>query len=394
MSGADKDKPDKPPNGNQQKFAWIYALGADTSLSAPAKIVATLTALKLAGHKGHFKATHKHIAALCGMNHRTVRRAVDELADQNYWDVGDGGASGVANTYIIWPPDERLELWLEAEKDFVEEWLDAQREYKRLCERWLNAEYTEVRKWLAAEKQFVTEWLDAEQQVIREWLVAELDAQASFEQRIFDIVVGLGYDQDTAYALAQRAWECHHETGAPFDDILQVIRDKYPVVTQQPDEPEMDSPPATSGQPPGHQWTAPWPPVDSPPANSDTLTSEDDHSHKSFKSVKTLKDSKGSPAARALNARCAGSPKTTTTCDLCYGTGKFLDGDGYVVVLLNDVDKEEYEVECQHSMAGNLAEIRRIEYESDSFWQIARTGYREIDSQYDHLRDEWLSDER
>jgi hypothetical protein len=41
--------PDAQPDGNKQKFAWIYALAADTSLSDPAKFIATTAALKLAG---------------------------------------------------------------------------------------------------------------------------------------------------------------------------------------------------------------------------------------------------------------------------------------------------------------------------------------------------------
>jgi hypothetical protein len=281
---------DKPaPTGNQQKFAWIYALGADTSLSAPAKTVGALTTLKLAGHNGYFKATHKHIAALCGMTHRTVRRAVDELAYQYYWDIT--GSSGGTNTYTIIPPEDRLEIWLDAEKDFIQDWLDAERAYERLCQRWLSAEYDEYRKWLGAEKRFVTEWLDAEKRfvtVTKEWLAAERHPQIDFESRIFQVVrdEGRGDDSD-AYALAQAAWKCHHETGAPFDGILQVIREKYPVVAQQPDEPDLDSPLDTSGQTPGHPWTDPCPPVDRPLANFDTPTSANDHSHKSLKSIKT-----------------------------------------------------------------------------------------------------------
>jgi hypothetical protein len=123
--------------------------------------------------------------------------------------------------------------------------------------------------------------------------------------------------------------------------------------------------------------------VDNPLSNSDAPTSANEHSHKSFKSVKTLKDSlKPPPAPEALDAPSAGSAKTT--CNLCYGTGQFLDDDGYLVVLVNE-NCAERAVDCQHSMAGNLAEIRRIESESEGYWQIARTGYTEIDSQYEHL---------
>jgi DNA-binding transcriptional ArsR family regulator len=242
---------DKPPNGNQQKFAWIYDLGANTSLSAPAKTVATLTALKLAGHKGYFKATHKAIANLCGMTHRTVRRAIDELADQNYWDIGSTDRGGGANFYRIIPPEDRLELWLDVEKEFVEDWLDAQREYKRLCERWLNAEYAEYRKWLDAEKRFVTEWLNAEKRFIQEWLDAEKYARREYRGRVFDAVYDRCANLNHADAVAEAAWLTHQAGDLPLADALAAIaarpQEKFPA----PDEsPEMDNPLSTGGQPP------------------------------------------------------------------------------------------------------------------------------------------------
>jgi hypothetical protein len=64
-----------------------------------------------------------------------------------------------------------------------------------------------------------------------------------------------------------------------------------------------------------------------------------------------------------------------------------MDPDDYPVVLMTE-DGEVCEVECQHSMDGNLAEIRRIESESEGYWAIARTGHREIDSQYGYLDDD------
>jgi hypothetical protein len=124
-----------------------------------------------------------------------------------------------------------------------------------------------------------------------------------------------------------------------------------------------------------------------PLLNPDAPTSANDHSHKSFKSVKTYKDSKGEHAPRALDARSAGPPKNPTTCHLCDSGGTFMDSDDYPVVLFA-ADGEAVEVECQHSMDGNLAEIRRSESESEGYWGIARTGYREIDSQYEHLKND------
>jgi hypothetical protein len=52
------------------------------------------------------------------------------------------------------------------------------------------------------------------------------------------------------------------------------------------------------------------------------------------------------------------------------------------VALLSDDPDEEMRLACQHSMAGNLAEIRRIETESNGYWGLTLTGYPEIDQLY------------
>jgi hypothetical protein len=398
----DKPAPKPEPNGNQQKFAWIYALGADTTLSAPAKTVATLTALKLAGHKGHFKATHKAIANLCGMTYRTVRRAADELAYQNYWDIGSGAGAGAANVYLIIPPDERIEMWLDAEGDhrsLCRRWLDAEQQF---AWEWLSAEKQFIKQWLDAEKQFIQKWLDAEQQCITDWLVAEMDEEDKYQRQVFDAVWDRCGNSEFAMGTAKRAWQAHQDGQLPLAKALRVIAAKPQDTFPEPDQPpetdnpptlEMDNPLSTSGQPPVHRWTTPCPQVDNPLSNSDTPTSANDHSHKSFKSIKTLKDSKGSPASRALNARCAGSPNqpldthaytrtyTPQDCPYCRGQNTFVDIECVPIVLLDD-DGEEMEVDCQHSLAGNLAEILRIEKESNGHWGLACTGYPEIDRLY------------
>jgi hypothetical protein len=274
------------PTGNQQKFAWIYDLGADKELSAPAKTVATLTALKLAGHKGYFKATHKAIANLCGMTYRTVRRAVDELAYQNYWDIQT--LAGGANICTIIPPAERIELWLDEEDDYRQRY----------------------RRWLDAKKQFVQKWLDAENQCVTEWLLAEWDACDEYQRKVFDAVMDRCENSDYAWKVAKGAWATHQVGKLPLADALAAVAAKPQETFPKPDpaldqSAEMDNPLSTDGQPPVHQWTTPCPQVDNPLSNSDSLTIANDQSHKSFKSVKTYKDSlKPPPAPRAGRALC------------------------------------------------------------------------------------------
>jgi putative sterol carrier protein len=233
---------DKPaPNGNQQKFAWIYALGADKTLSAPAKTVATLTALKLAGHKGYFKATHKHIAALCGMTYITVRRAADELYREKYWDID--AASGGTNTYFIIPPADR-----------IEDWLDAERDHRQLCQKWLSAENQFVQKWLSAEKQFVQKWLDAEKEFVAEWLLAELDACDEYKLKVFNAVYDRCEDSEFAIGAATAAWKDHQAGKLPPAHALQAIADMPQEALPEPDQStEMSRPLLTREQTPAQR---------------------------------------------------------------------------------------------------------------------------------------------
>ena len=309
------------------------------------------------------------------------RRAVDELADQNYWGI-DASSSGGANEYFIIHPDERVELWLEEERDHRKEWLDAERDHQRLCHRWLGAE-----------KQFVQKWLEAENQFAAEWLLAELDARDEYQRKVFDAVYDRCEDSEHATAAAELAWEDHQAGKLPLADALQAIADTPQEAFPEPDQSvEMSRPLLNDEQTPAHRRADPCSTLSNPLLIPDVPTSANDHSHKSFKSLKTYKDSKGEHAPRALDARSAGPPKEEPDCFLCDGAGTFVDGDDYPIVLLSEEGDDECQVECQHSMAGNLAEIRRIESESEGYWQIARTGYREIDSHYKYLDDPYPSD--
>ena len=70
-------------------------------------------------------------------------------------------------------------------------------------------------------------------------------------------------------------------------------------------------------------------------------------------------------------------------CELCGADGLFRDLYGSLVVLAEDIDDEhwvDHPVECQHSMAGNLAEIQRREKAEDR--SLCKTGWPEIDAHY------------
>jgi hypothetical protein len=75
-------------------------------------------------------------------------------------------------------------------------------------------------------------------------------------------------------------------------------------------------------------------------------------------------------------------PKAKPGCPTCGHDGFFRDPDGNYVGMGNDEDDEEDPVVCQHSVAGNIAEIRRIHEVSEGYWHLAKTGWREIDAAF------------
>jgi len=151
----DDGKREKPRRGNQDKFAWFYAMYADTEVSNAAKVVGAGCVMKMAGQKGYFKATRKAIANLCGISQATVRRGLDDLMGKRYLDVQLGEGSGAANTYHLILPAQRYEEWLNAESAHEREIADA----NRVVESWLFAE----NKWRneQIEKQFRVAIYDA-----------------------------------------------------------------------------------------------------------------------------------------------------------------------------------------------------------------------------------------
>jgi hypothetical protein len=246
-----RSEPEKPPDGNKQKFAWIYAMAADTKLSDSAKLVGTMSALKLAGRKGYFKATHKALANLCGMTYRTVRRAVDELSRENYWSID--ATSGGANEYFIIHPDERVDAWYQAIADYrraYQAWVNAESNYKRSCGKWLDAE----REF--EQRRYAQKWLDAES-----------DAKTAYTIEVFSACLDRGASYERGMDIAEAAWTDHQLGRLPIEGALATIRDApqdvlTPPEAATPDDaplPDLDRPLATNGQTPGHQWTDPCP---------------------------------------------------------------------------------------------------------------------------------------
>lgn len=241
---------------NKQKIEWVKEVGADPAISSAAARVAAMAALNLAYSKGCIRATHRHLGKLSGLPGRSVRRAVAELAEKYYWEID--ATNGGANLYTLIAPEERLQLWLDAEDDHKEEWrawLRAEKQYERDVRQWLDAEITLwlraekqfTQEWLDAEKRFAQEWLDAEEQYILEWYVAEIDAQHAYEMQVFNAVLDRCGNTDHAMAVAQAAWGQHRQGRLPLEAALEAI-------AQQPQDsfPDADvaTPPATSGHPP------------------------------------------------------------------------------------------------------------------------------------------------
>jgi DNA-binding MarR family transcriptional regulator len=375
---------------HRHKFDWVRDIAADTTLRDSTKLLAALAAIDKLGANGHFRATRKELGRLCGMHPNTVSRAIAQLERANYWDVEPG--RGDTNTYTPILRDDRREMWF-----------DAQSDHRKLCGEWLNAEKQFIwkctREWLDAEKRFIGEWLDAEKRFIGEWLFAERDARDKYQGPIFNAVLDRGGSHEVAWRVAEVAWEAHQQDGMTLEAALNQV-EKLPddligatqaggAPTGAP-SPQLVRPLTTAGETPHKGWLDPSQGLVRPLTSTNSLTSGNDHSHKYLKSLKDFKDSK-TPAPRAPGARFADAKTNqnhphANPCLLCRGTGVFLNPDRLPVVLL-DEDCRELHVDCQHSMAANLAEIRRIQ--SNGVFEIARTGWPEIDKHYPEFDDDY-----
>ena len=182
------DKPvSETRQGNKDKFAWFYAMLADRKVTNAGKAVGAGCVMKLAGSKGHFKATRKAIANLCGMSQATARLGLASLIDNRYLraDLVEGAAS----TYYLIHPDAREQLWLDAERDYkraIHEWLYA--------EKWHNDK--QVQNQLLAEKQF-----------------------RQFQDAVFKAAINRGIPDADAHRVAGRFLEKYGELGYELDPI-------------------------------------------------------------------------------------------------------------------------------------------------------------------------------
>ncbi|SLB52168.1 Uncharacterised protein [Mycobacteroides abscessus subsp. bolletii] len=352
--------------GYAEKAAWMRAVTRDPALSARAKLLAHVAAWELAGHKGHFKATRKRLADLIGESLGAVRRAIAELDSQNYWDIE--ASSGECNIYHLITPEDRLARWERAKLD-----------YRHECDSWAYAERVHKRRieaWLDAERQF------HDQQKFAEWLYAEAMAKKSFVEIVLEALCGRGVPPGTAAEGATQAWEAHLPLEAALAQIAGLPDESIAALTAR------NEPTSPTGEPtPAHLWADPGSPVNRPRFNSSALTSEEGHSHKSFKVSQDFKfpqKAAGRAEARAHPAALQEQP-ALTPCPLCDQRGLFLDVDGWPVVVIDEEGYREEQVRCQHSFEGNLREIRRIEDANAGDWGIARTGWDEIDSHYSYL---------
>jgi hypothetical protein len=376
------DAPDTR-DGNKDKFAWFYAMMADTEVSNAAKVVGSGCVMKMAGSKGHFKTTRKAVAALCGISQATVRRGLADLIDKRYLDADL--VEGAASTYTLILPAQRYEGWLAAEREF-------EREVER-------ANYA-FESWLYAEKKY-----HDEQKILR-----DEQMELPFRIAVFDASIARGADEGRAFEIAKHLFGKFRDQGLELDveqGLAAVARSKDEVFTPAAPAPEnppsgdpesdhkradpgtsMSRPRLTDEPTPAHGRTDPGSWAYRPRLMADAATSADDQTHKSFKDserpVKVFQDSESEPALRDALPRALRPVRPGAgACDFCGSDGLFRDPDGYPVVLgeffNNDEEWIEYPVDCQHSMAGNLAEIRRRK-KAECLLLFA-TGFPEIDAE-------------
>lgn len=358
------DAPDTR-DGNKNKFAWFYDMLADPTVSLAAKVVGTGCCMKLAGRKGHFKATRKAIANLCGISQSTVRRGLADLIDKHFLeaDIHEGAAS----TYYLILPAQRWESWLNAESEYENE---------------IARSHSQIERWLWAEK---------------------FHKQNRFRDAICEASMARGADRDRARRIADelvdkfqdREWDLDPASGLAY---VAAYRADYflPADADRADPGTPESRPRSAREPGSvRQRADPGPPESRPRLTPGDSTSGNGQTHNPFKDserpVKVFQDLESEPALRdALNARpphgSAGEPadRNAGPCALCDRDGIFRDRYGNPVVLIDDGGLE-YPVDCQHSMAANLADIQRREKAEDRF--LCRTGWSQIDSRYPEFAD-------
>lgn len=360
---------------HRAKFDWARMAGADTNLGAPAKALAALAAIELLGSSGQFKATRKRLATLCGMSTRAIDRAVKELVASHYWTVEL--TDGRVARFTLVTPEARMSKyndWLRAERRFINQWVaDYQKFHKELRsaakrrrEELLFQESYEYRSAIAGAvfsrvtkvdnvrlDAFITRLWDG-----RELDENRLDQVLATLERATDAELGKAF---SAPAIATQTSQ-HHDTDVAT--LRQVRRDITTQASQHCDR-------------------------------SGSLTSGDDDSHKVLQGPSRSVNPQVAAALGRAPAEETPSPQPTAggqamdreQCRLCDSDGVFCDVSGdWLTLLVRGDDGIGQSVKCRHSMAGNLAEIRRLE--GDGSWTLlSPTGWPEIDSQYPQFAD-------
>ncbi|WP_147379029.1 hypothetical protein [Mycobacteroides abscessus] len=354
--------------GYAAKAAWMRTVTRDSALSARAKLVAHVAAWELAGSKGYFKATHRRLADLTGESLSAVRRAIAELDSQNYWNTET--TTGDCNVYHLITPEGRLAIWQRAELA-----------YRHECESWAYAERVhkkQIGAWLDAERRF------HEQRKVAQWLDAEAAAKKAFIRAVTESLTERGAGTARAAELARKAWTAHCQGTVSLGVLLAGIADMDASAIVGPTD-NFEQGSLDSEQGSTHHCTDPCSQVSRPLLNSNALTSEEGNSHKYFKSFKDVEVPQAAAAGAHARPFAAQEPPAPTNCTLCDSHGLFLDVDGEPVVVLSEDGNDEIRVQCQHSFAANLEEIRQIENSQDGDWGVARTGWSDIDCHYSYL---------
>lgn len=218
----------------QEKVAWMKAVGADPNLSSAAARLGVMAALHLAYAKGYIYANRDELGQLSGLSVRSVTRAAAELAQQHYWRIDSKPG---ANKYTLVLPNDRLELWLEAER------------------KWGSL----ARQWDAAKHDWewrVTRWLETEAQ--HQWLEAEFWAKYEFTRDIAAAIRARGGDNGRARRAADNLWAGHQAGAVALEAAIQHIaampQGQFDERFREP-EPTTFVPPMTpDGPPPGQIW--------------------------------------------------------------------------------------------------------------------------------------------
>lgn len=435
MSAKKSHKPSSRDDGDQKpdravvraahlaKFNWSRDVSADPHLSQAAKHLAARMAIDKFGTSGTARATQKELAKICGTTIRTIRRATTELGNGSYWDVAQLGG---ANRYALIPPDER-----------VERWNDARRQWETICRKW-DKWKSDCGRWLEKEAQHL--WLDAETRAATEFTMPIFEAasrraiennvtdpygfarhmaerwwewkvrlecpgspkiveriNAAADEQILELATGWGYhtpppcctecaaelpaDRAGLAVCTDCAWT---EAEMPQADILSAQADKigtlgghdaHPRRTESVPQADKDDPLSCENGDPTSTSSTP-------------------------KYEEVLQDA--SPTGRAPTGAPSGAAQETPSpqpvaggqamdrkqaiaaCGLCDEHGIFLDADGDWVSSSSADGKVRF-LKCQHSIDGTLAEIRRNE--SNGYNMDIKTGWPEIDSHYPDLID-------